>query len=241
MTYQSKKGNLLSNNILSEFVNHSHRAIQYLTDSIKQPFRTLTLREKENRLLEKRIDELLLERQKYQEAAEEIKRLRELLDLREKQTSYKASAHVIARGDGHLTNTFTLDKGRKDGVEKDMSVISTKGLAGKIFGVSDSYSRLLLITNINFSAAVRLKDSRREGVLAGTGAGKCILKYIPYEEEVNVGDIVITSGLDRLFPPGIPVGYVSRVDKKSQSGHFQTIEVLPFQDDTQIEEVLIIK
>jgi rod shape-determining protein MreC len=66
------------------------------------------------------------------------------------------------------------------------------------------------------------------------------LKYIPYDEEVTVGDIVITSGLDALFPKGIPVGYVSRVDKKS-TGLFQYIEVLPFVDTTKIEEIAIIK
>lgn len=72
------------------------------------------------------------------------------------------------------------------------------------------------------------------------GLRKCQLKYIPLEEEVKVGNIIITSGLDSLFPQGIPVGYISKVDKKG-AGLFQNIEVTPFEDNSKVEEVAIIK
>ena len=121
-----------------------------------------------------------------------------------------------------------------------MSAITPKGFAGKIFNVTGSYSKLLLLTDINFSAAVRLQESRREGVISGTGSRKTILKYIPFEDEIKAGDIVITSGLDQLFQPGIPVGFISRIDKQG-AGHFQYIEVTPYVDDSKMEEVLIIK
>ena len=107
--------------------------------------------------------------------------------------------------------------------------------------MSDSYAYLLLLNDINFSASVRLQGSRAEGVLSGTGSRKCTLKYVPFEDEIKAGDIVITSGLDMLFPPGIPVGYVTKVDNKTGEGYFQYIEVQPFQESTKIEEVVIVK
>ncbi len=122
-----------------------------------------------------------------------------------------------------------------------MAAITPKGLAGKITSVSDSYAYLLLLNDINFSAAVRLQGSRTEGVLSGTGSRKCVLKYVPFEDAVKTGDIVITSGLDMLFPPGIPVGYVTKADSNAGGGYFQYIEVQPFQDSAKIEEVVIVK
>ena len=115
-----------------------------------------------------------------------------------------------------------------------------KGLVGKVTDVSRHYSYLLLTVDINFSAAARLQESRTEGVISGTGFRKCRLRYVPHEEKVKKGDVVITSGLDALFPQGIPIGYVSDVDNKV-SGFFQNIEVQPFVDTSKIEAVMIIQ
>ena len=77
-------------------------------------------------------------------------------------------------------------------------------------------------------------------LLSGKGLNKCVLKYIPYDERVEIGDIVITSGLDSLFPKGILIGYISKVNKEDTS-LFQHIEVVPFKDTAKIEEVVIIQ
>jgi rod shape-determining protein MreC len=106
--------------------------------------------------------------------------------------------------------------------------------------VSPSYAYLLLLTDINFSAAARLQESRTEGVLSGTGFRTCQLKYIPYEEELKQSAVIVTSGLDTLFPEGIPLGYISKVSKRER-GIFQYIEVIPFVDITKIEVVAIIR
>jgi rod shape-determining protein MreC len=199
----------------------------------------MLLREEENLRLKAELDKLLRERQKYEEAFLENKRLKEILSLKEKEHRYVTVARVIARGPDQWSNTFVLDKGLPAGIQKDMTAITTKGLVGKISEVSNSYSYLLLLTDINFSATVRLQEGRMEGIISGTGLRKCQLKYIPYDEEVKKGDVLITSGLDSLFPKGIPVGYVSKVDKKG-SGIFQNIEVTPFVNNRSIEEVAII-
>ncbi len=122
-----------------------------------------------------------------------------------------------------------------------MTVITPLGLAGKIIRVSDSYATMLWVSDINFSAAVRIQENRREAVLSGTGSRLCVLKYMPYEEKVKQGDVVMTSGFDSFFPPGIPVGYVSKIDIQGIGGNFQYVEVTPFQDSAKLEEVIIVR
>ncbi|TAN42435.1 MAG: rod shape-determining protein MreC [Nitrospirae bacterium] len=241
MTYQSKKGHFGSPAQISSLLDSAHKTIASLTGSLSQPFKRLALREEENTRLRQRVDELLLERDRYLDAVLENKRLKELLKLQESSKTTVAAARVVARGTGHWEHTLVLDKGLKDGVAKDMTVITPMGLAGKIISVTDSFSRMLLLSDINFSAAVRVRETRKEGVLAGTGTRTCMLKYVPYEEEIKTGDVIATSGLDSLFVPGVPVGYVSKVDNKGLGGNFQYIELTPFQDSSRIEEVLVIR
>jgi rod shape-determining protein MreC len=240
MTYQSNRGPLVPLKFLNNTLNSFHRIKNSVKDSVTSPFRRMFLREEENIRLKAELARMLKEQQRYQEAILENKRLRELLSLKEKESRYVTAARVIAKGIDQWSNTFVLDKGALDGVKKDMIGITQRGIVGKISSVSDSYSSLLILTDINFSVATRLQESRTEGVLSGTGFRKCQLKYIPYEEKVEKGNIVITSGLDSLFPPGIPIGYVSKVNKKT-SGLFQDIEVTPFEDSAKIEEIAIIK
>jgi rod shape-determining protein MreC len=241
MTYQSREGHRPPDNFLNTLLILSHRAATSLTDAAKSPFEKMAVRADENARLKKRIDELLTEREQYREAVLENKRLKEILGLKEERKNYVCAARIIARGIDRWEHILVIDKGQKDGVEKDMCAVTPRGLAGKILTASDSHASLLLLTDINFSASVRLQESRKEGILSGTGTRKCILKYVPYDEKVHTGDIVVTSGLDSLFPPGVPVGYVSKVDQKGLGGNFQYIEVIPFQDDTKMEEVAIVR
>ena len=194
----------------------------------------------ENRRLKKEVTQLMIERQQYREMIEENKRLNSLLGLKNQEPRYVTAADVIARGYDRLLNTVTLDKGKKLGIDKGMAVITSKGLVGKIYAARGDSSDVLLIKDVNFSAAVRLQGSRREGVLCGTGYGHLVLKYIPPEETVSKGEVVVTSGLDGLFPAGIQVGVISKVQKEGIE-FFQYIEVAPFQASEKLEEVVILK
>ncbi|MEW6001791.1 MAG: rod shape-determining protein MreC [Nitrospirota bacterium] len=240
MTYQNNKGYSFSFGFLNNILNTSHAIVNSVKDSISSPFEKILIKEEENRRLKKEIERLLKIEQQYGEVLKENERLRSLLSIKEKGYRYVTSARIIARSPDQWSNTFILDKGLSDGVAKDMAAVTPKGLVGKIASVSDSYSFLLLLTDINFSAAVRLQESRREGIISGTGFRKCQLKYIPYEEGVKKGELLITSGLDLLFPAGIPVGYISKIDKKG-AGLFQIIEVIPCEENSKIEELAIIK
>jgi rod shape-determining protein MreC len=240
MTYHSNSKTFLPLRPLTGILNFFHTVKKSISDALTTPIHRMFLREDENIRLKAELSKMIRDQQVCREALLENKRLRELLSLKENEQRYVTTARIIARSTDQWSNTLVLDKGTVNGVTKDMIAITDKGLVGKISGVFDSYAYLLLLTDINFSVSTRLQESRAEGVISGTGFRKCQLKYIHYEEEAKEGNTVITSGLDLLFPQGIPVGYVSKVNKKG-TGFFQDIEVLPFVDNSKIEEVAIIK
>ncbi len=193
----------------------------------------------ENKKLKAELRNSLAERQRYGEILSENRRLHELLDLRSQIRGSGIAARVIARGYDKFMNTLVIDKGKNEGIMKDMSAITPKGLAGKVSAVRDNFADIMLLTDPNFSVAVRLQEGRHEGVLAGTGHRYCILKYVPTEETIKEGEIVITSGLDGIFPQGIPVGRVAKVRTEGVE-FFQYVEVVPFQSSSKIEEVVVI-
>ena len=240
ITYQSNRVHFQPLNFFNNVFNKLHEIKPSVKNSITSPFKRMLLREEENKKLRAEIAQLRTEQQRYREVFLENKRLKNLLSLKETEPRYVTTAQIIAKSTDQWSSIVTIDKGSSDGVKKDMAAITSRGLVGKISNVSNSFSSLLLITDINFSAAARLHKSRVEGILSGTGFKKCTLKYIPYEEQVENGDTVITSGLDRLFPEGIPIGYVSKVDKKG-TGLFQEVEVIPFEDTAKTEEIVIIQ
>lgn len=194
----------------------------------------------ENEKLNKRLSELLTERQQYSEIILENRRLRTIVGLKETDPAFFTTAQAVARGYDRFLNTLIIDKGKNHGIVKNMAVVTANGLAGKIHAVREDYSEVLLLNDPNFSAAVRLQKSRHEGVLSGTGRGYCLLKYIPPEEIVEKDDLVITSGLDGIFPPGIPVGVISYIGREGAE-FFLYLEVTPFQSSSKVEEVVMLK
>lgn len=193
----------------------------------------------ENKKLKSELQATLIEMQRYGELIKENQRLHELLNLKQQILGDWTAVRVIARGYDKFIHTLVIDKGKNDGIKKDMSAITPQGLAGKVYAVRNDYSDIMLLTDPNFSVAVRLKESRYEGVLTGTGQRYCMLKYVPTENPVREGEVVVTSGLDGIFPQGLPVGRVTKVLTAGVE-FFQYIEVVPFQAGGKIEELLIV-
>ena len=240
MMYQSNRRYWLPFQFLNTVLNRVYEIKISAKDAITSPFHRMFLREEENNRLKAELSKLLQEQRQCRETILENQRLKDILSLKERDYRYVTAARVIAKSTDQWSNTVIIDKGMSDGVAKEMIVVTDRGLTGKISDISHSFSHLLLLTDINFSVAARLQESRIEGIVSGTGFRKCHMKYVPAEEEVKKGAIVITSGLDSLFPPGIPIGYVSDVNKKNV-GIFQDIEVLPFVNNIKLEIVAIIK
>jgi rod shape-determining protein MreC len=240
MTYQSNKGVIAPFRFAGDFLNHLNDIVHSFWTAAGGPFRRIMLRDDENKKLKAEMNRLVLEQQRYRDIFFENMRLREMLGLREKEKRYIAAARIISRGLDRWSNTVVIEKGKRDGVTKDMAVITPSGLVGKVTSAADNYAYVLLMTDINFSVSVRIQETRKEAILSGTGGRRCVLKYVPVEDVVKEGEVVVTSGFDDLFPQEVPVGYVSRVTKKGTS-IFQDIEVTPFQDLTRLDEVVVVR
>lgn len=240
MTYQSNRGTISVFRFLSIPFDTVNYFFHSLSVSVREPFTKIRLRDEENRRLREEIQTYRTEQQRYRDIFFENQRLREILSLKEKERRYVTTARIISKGWDRWANTLILDKGSKNGVAKDMAVMTPAGLIGKVSLVTGTNAQVLLITDMNFSASVKIQETRREAIFSGTGSGSCMLKYISHEENLKDGEAVVTSGFDDLFPPEIPVGYIVRVSKKG-SGIFQEVEVRPYQDLAKLDEVVVIK
>ena len=240
MTYQSNKGTIAPFRFLSNPLNYLIDMIHSVSTSLKDPFRKAMLRDEEMKKLKGQVESLLLEQQRSRDLFLENQRLREILSLKERERRYVATARIISRGPDPWSNTLIIGKGTREGIAKDMAVVTPLGLVGKVTAVTDHYAYVLLVTDINFSASVRIQNTRNEAILSGTGTRHCILKYIPDETSIQEGEMVVTTGFDDVFPQELIVGYVSKVSKKGSS-IFQQVEVTPSQDLTRLDEVILVR
>ncbi len=213
--------------------------IDNLYKGVRYPLESYTSLKHENKKLKRELEKLKIMVQEDREIQLENERLKRLLKIKRGSKAVVAVAEVVSMGVRQWPAVIIINKGADDGIKKGMAVRTADGLVGKVTEVMPGYSKVLLITDPNFSVSVRIEDTRTEGIVAGKGNGRCLLKYVPREEEVTRGQILITSGLDGVFPKGIPVGYIQKIAGADEL--FYTIEVMPFVKVGRLEEVMIIK
>ena len=165
-------------------------------------------------------------------------RLRLLLDFKEAQEIDTLPARVIAEDASSWFRTVMIDKGSEHGVSEGMPVVVAEGVVGRVVRSSPRYSRVLLITDASSAIASLLQENRARGVCRGQGE-QLIFDFVLRQEEVKVGDRVVTSGMGGIFPKGLVVGNVKSVDRQ-EFGLFQAIEVAPAVDFSHLEEVLVL-
>jgi rod shape-determining protein MreC len=195
--------------------------------------------QKENVRLKQRIAELQEANHQMKEMALANERLQKLLQFREKISLTVVAAEVIGQDPSSWFKSVTINKGEKDGLRKGMAVISSEGVVGQILKTASHYSTVLLITDYNSAIDSIIQRTRAKAIVEGKGENRCQLKYLLRTEEVNVGDIVVTSGLSGNFSKGLKVGEIQKVDKKGH-GVFQYAELVPSVNLNRLEEVLII-
>ena len=188
--------------------------------------------------LESRITTLEEQTVRLEEADQENKRLRDLLAFRERLAGEVLAAAVIGRDATGLARTLTIDRGERDGVVKGAAVLAPAGVVGQVFLASAHAARVLLITDHNSGHDAIVHRTRARGIVEGTVTEGCGLKFVKRTEDLQPGDIVVTSGVDGIFPRGLPIGQLVNVDKRGQ-GLFQYAAVRPFVDFDRLEEVLI--
>ncbi len=214
----------------------------FINKIVMYPFTALTTEkgntQDESYLIQKNINESL---------EKEIAELKETLELNRTLTDYTVeNATILSRNKSYWFNTLTIDKGKNSGIKKDMAVITSNGLIGKISKVYSNSSEIKLITsddvNYKVSVSIKINDTDNYAILNGYDEEKDLMKVtgVSKTTEVKKGDIVVTSGLGELFPAGIYVGEVESVtsDKYDLS---KTVYIKTKQDFNNIHYVTVLK
>ena len=193
---------------------------------------------RENQQLRAEIDRMKIDDARFAEDARMARRVQALLAFKEQYVDTTVAAQVIGTSGSEQSRILYLDKGSKDGIEPDMAVITPAGIVGKIVQVLPFSSQVLPINDQFSGVGVALKSSRLQGILRGTSNGVTTLQYVMSDEKVEPGEEVITSGGDRIFPKGLPVGKVVSVEPGKDL--FLNIRVVPSARLDQVEEVLVV-
>ena len=195
---------------------------------------------RENQQLRQRLGEVEMRLQERERQAEEASRLRELLELRGILPLSTLGADVIAMEGVPWFRTLAINKGSRDGVRLNAPVISPNGVVGRTVRLGPHASQVQLLLDQQSGVGVRIERSRIIGVVSGQaqGGSDLLMKYVPMLADVVGGDVVVTSGLDRIFPPGLVVGRVRSV--RRGSGLFKEIVVEPSARFDSLETVLVV-
>lgn len=193
---------------------------------------------KENERLRRRVVELEQQAVHLAEVEQTDKRLEGLLNFRSTLDGDVQVARIIGRDPLPWFSTMTIDKGEADGVHKAAAVLSPFGVVGQIMTTGAHSARVLLITDHNSGVDAVVQRSRARGIVEGALDGGCVMKYLKRGEDVEVGDRIVTSGLDGIFPKGIIVGEVTHVTRGNRA-LLQVAEIKPSVALDRIEEVLV--
>lgn len=193
---------------------------------------------RENEQLRRENDTLKLQVNQLQSKAAEADRLAALLGFRQSQHNVPMlAARVIGTSADTSSQTVYLDRGERDGIRRNMGVITPDGVVGKVVESYRDTAQVLLLTDRESGVGAMLSDSRIQSPVGGTGEPLLAMKYIPTDETVNVGEHVVTSGMDRIFPRDLPVGVVAEI----KTGRpFQQVRVRPAANLQRLEEVIVL-
>ena|SRR5947209_2918645 len=194
----------------------------------------------QNRDLQAELDRLRLEQVRLKEDAEQGRRLQALLGFREKFIAQTIVAQVIASSGSEQSHIIQIDKGSRSGLKPDMAVITPDGIIGKVKEVFPLSSQVLMINDKDSGAGVILEKSRLQGIIKGSNRGELLVSDIMSDEKVEPGEQVITSGGDRIYPKGLPVGTVTSAGIDHDAETFLAIKVKPSANLNRLEEVLVI-
>lgn len=194
---------------------------------------------KESENLKTKNGELQAQLGKMDELLIENDRLRNLLNFKNQSKMSLVAAQVVGRDLVLDHNTITLNKGTNDGIKAGQAVITTEGALGYVFKPGPFTSHVMLITDRYAVIDGIVQRTRSHGIVEGKSQSSCSLKYVEKTEDVKEGDLVVTGGLDNIFPKGFPVAIVESVERGTYSVSLK-VELRPVVDPYKVEEVFII-
>lgn len=217
------------------------RSIHAVTGSAEgtwRNYRGLFAAHEQNRELNIRLTNARAEIQQLSEQASETRRLRELLEFRNRLTFATVAAEVIATSPGDASRAVFIDKGEDAGIAADAAVITPEGVVGKVIAVFPRTSQVLLVTDTSSGVAAALSQSRVQGIVKGTGQNSVELRYVMKDIPVAVGETILTSGLDQVYPKGLVVGKVAQV---KDGNIYKSIRLRPAVPLERLESVLVVQ
>jgi len=224
--------------IVSPFQKHLSTMVQFVKDIWNQYF-FLVSTAAENRELKRALGASLQKLNRCSETELANDRLRNLLGFESPEATAMMAAQVVGKDPSPWSKTIIVDKGAFNNVRQGSPVVVPEGIVGVVIDVSTQYAKVLLLIDPNSAVDALVQRTRARGVVKGGGADYCIFDYVLRKHEIGVGDTVVSSGLDGVFPKGLRVGRISEIVRLN-AGIFQKVSVTPAVDFEILEEVFIL-
>ena len=194
----------------------------------------------QNRDLQDQIARLRLEQAALSEDAIQGHRLQALLDFQQHYVASTVAAQVVGTSGNDLSKVLYIDKGSKDGLKPDQAVITPDGIIGKLRDVFPHTSQVLLINDQTSGAGVLLATTRLRAILRGSPTGQIVINNLTPDSRIKVGEQVLSSGGDQVYPRGLPVGTIESIKTDPDHQPYTLIQLRPAANLNQLEEVLVI-
>jgi len=194
----------------------------------------------ENLELQQEIVRLRQEQESLAEDAAQGRRLQALLGFQQQYISATVAAQVIGTSGTDRSSMISIDKGYKDGLKSDQAVMTPDGVVGKVRDVWAHTAQVLLLNDATSGAGVVLSASRIRGIVRGTANGQLQIDNLTSDSRIKVGDQVVTSGGDQVFPRGLPVGAITSIAPDTQHQPYTLIAIKPYANLSRLDEVLVV-
>jgi rod shape-determining protein MreC len=192
----------------------------------------------ENEQLKRQLSEMQIALQEQRALADRSRGLTKLLEMREQLSLKTTGAGIIGAAATPDFRTVTIDKGSTSGLKTDMAVIAPSGVVGRIVVPSARSAKVQLLIDRNAAAGALVERSRAQGVVVGSGDDRLQMDYVSEVSDIVVGDVVVSSGIDGIYPKGVVIGHVESIEKSG--GAYRRIVVKPSVDFRSLEEVLVV-
>lgn len=220
----------------------SGSGLQKQITSVRTGLRSLEDLEKDNTSLRVENRQLRATNQALRDVEHEVNRLRHALKYRERSIFKLVPAEVVARDSSTWWRTVTINRGKEDGIEGDMPVVTDEGLVGKTTTVSNNISIVLLIADENCKVAANVEGTREQGIVSGERVSGTLtpflnLNFLSKQADLKPGQKAFTSGVGGVFPSGMPIGVVKSFKVRELDGQAQLV---PAVDMARLEDVFVV-
>jgi rod shape-determining protein MreC len=223
---------------VSPFQELVTRTIRFAKEIWQHYFALVTVA-RQNQILKVELNQAAANNNQWHETELANVRLRNLLDFQKNIAKRIVAAEVIGKDPSAWFKTVIIDKGKADGLTKGLPVVMPQGIAGQVIETANHYSKVMLIIDRNSAVDALVQRTRARGIIKGESTDQCRLDYVLRKKDVRIGDVIVSSGSDGIYPKGLRIGRVSEVIEHD-ADIFHEVFITPFVDFEKLEEVLVV-